>query len=47
MTFPSLADDAVVLQPWTVGDVPQQLTAFADPVFTTCSDGCHADHPRS
>jgi ribosomal-protein-alanine N-acetyltransferase len=38
LTFPSLADDVVVLRPWGGGDVDQQLMTFADPVFTTYSD---------
>ena len=38
LTFPSLADDVVVLQPWNEADVSQQLTAFIDPVFETHLD---------
>lgn len=37
-TFPSLADEAVVLRPWRETDVPQQLAAFADPHFLAHSD---------
>ncbi len=38
LTFPSLADEEVVLRPWSDADVPQQLDAFRDPVFLTYSD---------
>lgn len=38
LVFPSLADDVVVLCPWNDADVPQQLEAFADPVFEAYSD---------
>lgn len=38
LTFPSLADDVVVLRPWVEVDVDQQLTAFADPMFTIYAD---------
>lgn len=38
LAFPSLADDVVVLRPWSEADVPQQLEAFGDSVFKTHSD---------
>lgn len=38
LTYPSLADEQVVLRPWNEADVPQQMDAFRDPVFLTHSD---------
>lgn len=38
LTYPSLADEQVVLRPWTEADIPQQMDAFRDPVFLTYSD---------
>lgn len=38
LTFPSLADEVLVLRPWVQVDVDQQLAAFADPLFATYSD---------
>ena len=38
LSFPSLADEQVVLRPWDEADVPQQLEAFRDPLFLTHSD---------
>lgn len=38
LTYPSLADDQVVLRPWTEADVPQHMDAFRDPMFLTYSD---------
>lgn len=45
LTYPSLADDVVVLRPCVEGDVDQQLMAFTDPTFTTYSDW--APHDQS
>jgi len=38
LAFPSLADEQVILRPWSDADVPQQLDALRDPVFLTYSD---------
>lgn len=38
LTYPSLADEQVVLRCWNEADVPQQMNAFRDPVFLTYSD---------
>ena len=38
LTYPSLADEQVLLRPWTEADIPQQMEAFRDPVFLSYSD---------
>lgn len=38
LTYPSLADEQVLLRPWTEADIPQQMEAFRDPTFLTYSD---------
>lgn len=38
LSFPSLADEQVVLRPWKEADVPQQMEAFRDSLFVTHSD---------
>lgn len=38
LTFPSLADEQVILRSWNEADVPQQMEAFRDPVFLIYSD---------